>query len=238
MAKGNMKEAEEEEGCDLKSLFELVKRMNKKLDKLESIEAHLQHVDRDIADLKYSLTFAHDTTDEITKKQATHDGLFTELNVKVSYLEKQTSNLKDDLVDLRARNMRNNLLFYNLPEEEEENPETIVSDVLIKMGMMDAGYNQTMEIERAHRIGRRKPDTTRPIVVKFLRFQDKELIRKNAFKLKGTKIGISEQFPKEIADERKKLYPVMKEAKQKGSKAVMVKDKLYINGQRYFPTQR
>jgi hypothetical protein len=79
--------------------------------------------------------------------------------------------------------------------------------------------------------------SVRPIVAKFIRFKDKELIRKNSKKLKGTKIGISEQYPKEIAQERKKLYLIMKEARQNGSKAVMIRDKLYINDQRYFPTR-
>ena len=35
-----------------------------------------------------------------------------------------------------------------------------------------------------------------------LRYQDKEHIRKSAYLLKGTKIGIADQFPKEIADYR------------------------------------
>ena len=65
---------------------------------------------------------------------------------------------------------------------------------------MGIDENGEIEIERAHRLGR-KPDTGKPraIVVKFLRFQDKEYIRKSAHLLKRTKIGISEQFPKEIA---------------------------------------
>ena len=69
--------------------------------------------------------------------------------------------------------------------------------------------------------------------MKFLRFQDKEFIRKSAHLLKGTDIGISEQFPKEIADARKALYPVFKKAKKDGHSAVLIKDKLFINGQRF-----
>ena len=96
------------------------------------------------------------------------------------------------------------------------------------------GANQ-IKIERAHRMGKKtdahKP---RPIVVKFLRFQDKEFIRKSAHVLKGSRIGISEQFPKEIAEKRKTLYPVMKKAKSDGQKTILFKDKLFINGQMYY----
>ena len=99
---------------------------------------------------------------------------------------------------------------------------------------MGIDENGEIEIERAHRLGR-KPDTGKPraIVVKFLRFQDKEYIRKSAHLLKRTKIGISEQFPKEIAVVRKELYPVLKKAKRDGNTAVLIKDKLFINGQQY-----
>ena len=37
--------------------------------------------------------------------------------------------------------------------------------------------------------------------------QDKEFIRFNARKLKGTGIGVSEQYPEEIEKTRKSLYP-------------------------------
>ena len=57
--------------------------------------------------------------------------------------------------------------------------------------------------------------------------------RKSAHLLKGTNIGIAEQFPKEIADARKALYPVFKKAKKEGNMALLIKDKFFINGQRY-----
>ena len=45
---------------------------------------------------------------------------------------------------------------------------------------------------------------------RFLRYQDKEYIQKSAYLLRGTKIGIADQFPKEISEAHKKLYPVIK----------------------------
>ncbi|CAB4006722.1 unc-13-like C [Paramuricea clavata] len=207
--------------------------MNKKLDKLESIEAHLKHVDHDITELKHSLSYMHDTTEELKLKQTSYDDILLKNEEKIGSLEKLASTLKEELIDLRARSMRSNLMFYNLPENDEEDPEKVVSEVLEKINP----EFKKMEIERVHRIGKKRLGSVRPIVAKFLRFKDKELIWKNSKKLKGTKIGISEQYPKEIAEERKKLYPIMKEARQNGSKAVMIRDKLYINDQRYFPTR-
>ena len=57
-------------------------------------------------------------------------------------------------------------------------------------------------------------------------------ILQNAKLLKGKPYGINQQFPAEIESRRRSLYPVMKEAKDRGK---MVRDKLYINNKEYCP---
>ena len=228
-----MVKVSEESDVSISKLFELVSDMNKKLDKLDCIEIHLSRVDKDIADLKESVSFVHGSTDEIKKEQSSQAKLLQDLNEKVMKIEAQAAVLQQNLVDLRARSMRCNLPFYNLPEREDEESISVIQDVLLNTMKLE-GADQ-IEIERAHRMGKKtdahKP---RPIVAKFLRFQDKEFIRKSAHVLKGSRIGISEQFPKEIAEKRKALYPVMKKAKSDGQKTTLIKDKLFINGQRYY----
>ena len=127
--------------------------------------------------------------------------------------------------------MRSNLVFYNLPKVDKD-PYAILRDVIGNKIAIDK--KNEIEIERAHRLGRKRDDgKPRPIVAKFLRYQDKEFIRKSANLLKGTTIGIAEQFPKEITETRKKPYPVMKKAKEDGNVVKLIKDKLFINRQRY-----
>ena len=53
----------------------------------------------------------------------------------------------------------------------------------------------------------------------------------------GTQYGVREQFPAEIENTRKLLYPVMKKAKKiEGNKVRRVRDKLYINDIQYIPS--
>ncbi|XP_062598989.1 protein unc-13 homolog C-like [Saccostrea cucullata] len=109
--------------------------------------------------------------------------------------------------------MRENLLFYGVdeaPKGEQENCEDIVKRIC----SANLELEDDILIERAHRIGRRNNVKPRPIVAKFNRFPQRELIRKNAFKLKGTHLSIGEQFPKEIQERRKGLYPIYKKAKE------------------------
>lgn len=56
--------------------------------------------------------------------------------------------------------------------------------------------------------------------------------------LKGTGIGISHDYPKEIDVIHEKLYPVLKKAKQGKQSAFFKVDKLIINGQVYRGAER
>ncbi|CAG2198592.1 unnamed protein product [Mytilus edulis] len=75
----------------------------------------------------------------------------------------------------------------------------------------------------------------RPILAKFISTKDKEIVLKNGFKLKGTHFGIQEQFPKEIVEKRKILYPMAKQARREKRKVLLVRDKLYIDGNLFKP---
>ena len=189
--------------------------------------------------LKRSLTFLT----EIKNKPDAQEVQLNKLEKEVAEVKGVNAKLEREIVDIRARSMRSNLIFYNVPEEAPENPEQVVRSVITKMGIEDG---KGIEMERIQRMGKQSrpshgtrvqetSQTCRPraIIVKFLRYQDKENIRKAAHKLKGTNIGIGEQFPKPIYDARRRLYPIMRQAKLQGQKASMVLDKLYINGQLY-----
>jgi hypothetical protein len=148
----------------------------------------------------------------------------------VAKIEEEKDRLNHEIVDIRAHSMCNNLMFYNIPEQNET-PENCIAKVynILENNLQIESATSTILIERAHRIG--KP---RPIVAKFLKFPDKESIKSSSKKLKGTDLGISDQFPKEIVEKRKVLYPILKKAKDDGHKVKLTKDQLYINGQLYY----
>ena len=94
-----------------------------------------------------------------------------------------------------------------------------------------------IRFERVHRLpSRRNPQGSakiRPVVAKFSFYQDKEFVWSKVKNLKGTGIGISHDYPKEIDKIHEKLYPVLKKAKQGKQSAFFKVDKLIINGQVY-----
>ncbi|VDI28781.1 Hypothetical predicted protein [Mytilus galloprovincialis] len=142
----------------------------------------------------------------------------------------EVQNLKKSVLDLKCRSMKNNLFFSGLCEVREENTEELLRTFLHR----EIGIDYQIEFGNVHRFSN-YPRGKRPIVARFLYFSDLQYVLKNAYKLRNSQYGIRQQFPKEIEDNRKLLYPIQKEAKRQGKKVVLVRDRLYIDNQLYIP---
>ena len=64
---------------------------------------------------------------------------------------------------------------------------------------------ENVEIERAHRAGRKNRKNPRRIVYKLLRFKDKQNILREAKLLKGTDIFINEDYCQDTVEYRMEL---------------------------------
>ena len=147
----------------------------------------------------------------------------------------EKAELKEDVLDVQSRSMRDNLLFHGVPEcdffdqrKEEKCDEKIIILCDQTLHIENAG---NIKIERAHRMGRYTAGRTRPIVVKFNHYPDKVRVKQSAYTAKrDTNYRVSEQFPKEIQERRRILYPEMRKAQAEKRRVVMSYDKLYVDG--------
>ena len=84
--------------------------------------------------------------------------------------------LSTEVVDLKARSMRNNLLFYNFREIQNENCEESVN--IFSQNDLSINAHEGLIIEACHRVG--PPRSTnarpRPIVARFMSEKMKEYI--------------------------------------------------------------
>ena len=143
-------------------------------------------------------------------------------------------------IKLEAYTRRENIKIFNLNETEGETPretEYLVRNMMEeKLGIIREDMNE-IRFERVHRLPTRHNRQTRtkprPIIAKFSFYQDKEYVMSKVKNLKGTGIGISHDYPKEIDVIHEKLYPALKRAKQEKQSAFFKVDKLIINGQVY-----
>ena len=71
-----------------------------------------------------------------------------------------------------------------------------------------------------HRIGAKKPDSPRPIIARFLRFPDREKVFKRALELKDEiDVKLYADYPREIQERRRKLWPRLRRAREEGKRA-------------------
>ncbi|VDI57725.1 Hypothetical predicted protein [Mytilus galloprovincialis] len=69
----------------------------------------------------------------------------------------------------------------------------------------------------------------RPIIASFESLNDREKVRRSANKLKVSPVSLIERYPSDILVKRNLLIPILKEARSQNVKAVLLKDKLYID---------
>ena len=183
------------------------------------------------------------------------------LNHQLAEVKSNYTQLKKDFLELQTRSMQENLLFFGIPGFDEQSrsdaptgvnnatskpePENVEENLrrfmTNELNLESPEYVANLKFDRVHRLGSRRINrqNPRPIIAKFERYSDREKVRKAGIDLNSNPISkykVREQFPKEIEDRRKLLYPVMYRLKANPDNPVnLVRDKLYVNGQLYIP---
>ena len=135
----------------------------------------------------------------------------------------EIKSLKESVLDLKCRSMKNNLIFTELNRVQNEDTEDLLRGFLHH----ELEINYRIEFGNVHRFKTRSGDNRRPpIVARFLYHSDLRFVLKNANKLRGKPFGIREQFPFEIEQRRRILYPIMKDVKRSNQQVTLVLDSI------------
>ena len=131
----------------------------------------------------------------------------------VAQLKEENKKLQDHVNRLESFQRKNNIKFLSVPEEKDENLEQKVLDIC----------NQFLEgphrldwrsFERIHRLGGVRKGMSRAVIARLANFKDKlNILRIKKDIYVKYKIVIAEDFPLEIAEARRKLYPVKEAVK-------------------------
>jgi chromosome segregation ATPase len=209
---------------------------------LEKINEKMQHMDTSVSSLKKDLHGTNVTMSELEKgvnfakfidgaKEASQklEREVKELRNEIKHVRGDRERMHEDILDVQVRSMQDNLLFFGMNEQDNENPMSAVLNFCgAELGISGAGTS--IKLERAHRLGPRRPHKNRPLVAKFSFYQQREEVRKNAYKLRGSNYGISEQFPKEVQERRRRLMTAFHDARRQNKRAQLVRDRLYVDG--------
>ncbi|XP_060077080.1 uncharacterized protein LOC132556661 [Ylistrum balloti] len=230
-----------------KKLSNLSMRVEKSETEIGSMKIRIRDMESDLqgnSDIMDRVKAANDTVGRnITKMKKNIEALEKNENEvldDVDELHEMMTELRDRATDAQCRSIKYNLIFSGIPEkvwDQHQSPDddelTLKNFIVQKLKIEDA---HQIAMANVHRIGQRDRRTgarPRSIIAKFVYYKDLVRVKRNAKELKGTHFGINEQFPKEIEDKRKTLYPVAKEERKQNKKTVFNRDQLYIDGVLY-----
>ena len=137
--------------------------------------------------------------------------------------------LREKIDDMENRDRRLNLKFVGFAEQIEKQDARVFIMNAIQGMWPDIVFPKGLEIERAHRLGALRLPAAgqtapkpRPIIARFLRYQDKESIMEAARKEKGVwdhgEISVYPDYSKAVNDKRALFIPCKKLLHQRGKK--------------------
>ncbi|XP_065645515.1 uncharacterized protein LOC136075987 [Hydra vulgaris] len=195
-----------------------IKIITDRLDKIENElnvnKVNMKNIEIDLNDVKESLNFQEEKIKEELKQIRKKDDL-------------EIKNINKKNTDLENRSRRNNIRVDGLKDSPGESWSDCEKSVK-KIFTNNLKISTEIIAERAHRVGSYKEDKTpRTIVVKLLNYQDKIKILSSLKNLKGSGIYINEDFAKETMEERKKLWPEVKNLRNQGKYATIKFNKVF-----------
>jgi regulator of replication initiation timing len=203
--------------------------------KLSSFDARLGLLEalyREIQALRESLEYSQQQVEALAAENSTFRESVKYLNEEVTRLSVENKKMKETVLDVQGRSMRDNLVLAGLPEQPEEDAEVTVKNFLQTQLKLPEVKAKAIQFDRVHRLGAKRSagQRPRPIVVKFVLHKEKEEVKRCGRQLRGTDYSMNDQFPKEILERRKILFPIRRRFLEEGARAVISVDKLYVNG--------
>lgn len=170
---------------------------------------------------------------EVTKKE-----ILEALNTKVGVIEEEVKFLKDENSSLKERITQQEQKIKALEKESknkeliihglEENAHENLNQAIINLFRNVMKLNIKEEaLDKVFRLGQNR-DTSRPIRLILTTSRDRDLVLSNRKSLRGSNVYISENFPKEVLEVRKSLFPEMKKLRNEGKIAFIKYDKLVV----------
>ena len=225
----------------LSSIEEKLNLLLSVLPEFNNYKTRINQLEQKNKSLQTSLEYAQAEIKNLNSKTNGAESRQQKINADQERINKELKGLQRRHIKLEYHNRRGNLKFFGVSERERESnsdTEKVLQEFMCTKLKIPPNDVDEIHFDRVHRISTHTRDGRNsgpcPIIVKLYNYQDKNFIKSFIKNLpKGTNIGISDNFPKQVDEIQRKLYPVHKAAKREKKEAYFKVDKLLINGSLY-----
>lgn len=147
---------------------------------------------------------------------------------RISKLEEQNQYLQNTVIQLQRKTRKNNLVIFGISSIEPNLHKCIID---IFRNTLEVEISD-LEIRDVYRVGP-SDKNLQPVIVQFNSYEKKLLVQKNANKLKGKNIAISQDQCYEDRTTHKILIRHLKQARSEGIQAYIKGDKIIIGNETY-----
>ena len=189
--------------------------------KQTDLETAVVSIEKDQGDAKDQIKALQSQNTSLQKRLEFSENRITDIENKYIKLETRTE-------DTQYHTMKNNLVFYNIPEGDKENTRLIMMNFLrVHMKINDRFFlvdqldtsqpPNTIWIDRCHRFGTSGTDNPRPIVAVCTLGRD--IIMNHAKYLAKTKYFVAQQLPPKMNEVKRQMSAMYRQAKDQGKRA-------------------
>lgn len=161
------------------------------------------------------------------------NSIFEKMNEKLEPLIKDNEMMKNKIETLEKKieylekeKKRNNIVLFGLEEKNNSSSTELLQSVQ-EIFKSDLKITlEAIEVSKIHRIGLKKENKIRPILITFANNWKRNEILKLKKSLKD--VYVTEDFPKEVLEKRRELKPKLIEERAKGNTAYIKYDQLIV----------
>lgn len=175
---------------------------------LTALEGKVTEIKQDVLTNTARVDEAETRIDQTERSMEEVESALEMATKRIAFLEAKTD-------DLENRGRRKNLRIFGLKEGAEgvQTLLTFVTDMLPQW--LGLPPDRTFALERVHRtLADRKPNQNRAVLVRFLNFQEKEFVyrqaRKSEIKHDGARITFAQDLSAETLRTQREFHPVIK----------------------------